>query len=198
MPRRWSARVQLRITYANGDLMLISPGFSHEAYRFAISDLVRAVARTSRIKTRSLGSTYWERQGVDAGEEPDASYYVAHATKFGRRTTTTEDDPVPDLVIEIEITNPIRLSLLAYAALGVPELWHLSHRPGREASLRFLALRGKKWVETPTSLSFPTLESASALPLVVEAAALDDDDREDLIAAWVHDHVRPGKRRRSS
>ena len=84
-----SGESQFRITYANGDLMLISPGFSHEAYRFAISDLVRAVARTSRIKTRSLGSTYWERQGVDAGKEPDASYYVAYATKFGRRTTTT-------------------------------------------------------------------------------------------------------------
>ena len=185
----------VRITYADGDLMLMSPGFSHEAYKFAICDLVRAVARAAHIKTRSLGSTYWEGQGVGAGKEPDASYYVAHTVAFGR-SRTTENAPVPDLVIEIEITNPIRLSLLAYAALGVPELWHFSHRPGHQAVLRFLRLDHKEWIESPTSLSFPMLESSAIVPLIEEAVPLDDEDREDLIAAWAREHLRATKRRK--
>ncbi len=54
----------LRITYANGDLLLMSPGARHEAYVSALEDLVKAVGRAFRISTRSLRSTLWERRGA--------------------------------------------------------------------------------------------------------------------------------------
>jgi hypothetical protein len=48
-----------RIAYANGDLLLMSPGLTHEAYATAFQNLVLAVGRSDRIRTRSLGSALW-------------------------------------------------------------------------------------------------------------------------------------------
>ena len=131
----------LRITYANGDLLLMSPGAPHGAYVGVLDELVRAVGRAFRIPTCSLRSTLWERRGADAGKEPDASYYVASAIRIENRIPDVDTDPVPDLAIEVEINNPIDLALKAYANLRVAEVWHFAASgPRRAASLRFLCL----------------------------------------------------------
>ena len=48
-------------------------------------------------------------------------------------------DPVPDLVIEIEVGNPVETALRASARLGVPEVWHLDATHD-ELELRVLRL----------------------------------------------------------
>src|SRR5205823_1850042 len=126
--------------YANGDLLLMTPGLTHEAYTEVFGDLVKAVGRAFRIPTRSLGSALWERPQTDAAKVPDASFYVASVAQVGNRIPKMETDLVPDLVIEVEITNPVDLALQAYANMGVPEVWHFARRPRRTASLRFLRL----------------------------------------------------------
>jgi hypothetical protein len=47
----------VRITYANGDLLLMSPGSSHESYVAVFDKLIMEVAEAFRIRTRSLRST---------------------------------------------------------------------------------------------------------------------------------------------
>src|SRR4051812_7579767 len=75
----------LRITYVDGDVLLLTPGVTHEAYVVVLEDLVRAVGRAFRIRTRSLRSTLWERPEADAGKMPDASFYVASVERVGNR-----------------------------------------------------------------------------------------------------------------
>src|SRR5689334_3261076 len=75
----------VRITYANGDLLLMSPGPSHESYVVVFEDLVRAVARAFRIRTRTLRSILWERPEAHAGKMPDTSFYVASVAQIGNR-----------------------------------------------------------------------------------------------------------------
>jgi Uma2 family endonuclease len=185
----------MRITYARGDLLLISPGPAHEAYVDVFRDLIKSVARVYRIRTRSLGSTLWERPAADAGKMPDAAFYVASVALVGGRIPRVETDPVPDLVIEVEITNPVELALQAYASLGVPEVWHFARRSRRPASLRILRLEGGLWTTSAASVALPMLASTQLLPLVEQAVLLDDLDRADLIAGWIRDTLRPGRRR---
>jgi Uma2 family endonuclease len=187
---------RIRLTYAHGDLLLMSPGPSHEAYVEVFRDLIKAVGRAFRIRTRSLGSTLFERPAVDAAKEPDAGFYVARAPRVRGRIPEPKTDPVPDLVVEVEITNPVDLSLRAYAAMGVPEVWHFARRPRRAPSLRFLRLEAGRWVPVAASPALPMLESAAVLPLIERAAPLDDLDRADLIDAWIRAELRPGRRRR--
>jgi Uma2 family endonuclease len=186
----------LRITYVDGDLLLMSPGPAHEAYVDAFRDLVKAVARAYRIPTRSLGSTLWERPLADVGKMPDASFYVASVGRVGNRIPEAETDPVPDLVVEVEITNPADLALQAYARMGVPEVWHFARRSRRSASLRFLRLEGGLWVPSTASLALPMLEAVHVLPLVERGVTLNDLERADLFDTWIREELSPGRRRR--
>ena len=187
---------RMRITYAGGDLMVMSPGWPHETYAQALEEIIKAVGRAFQIRTWSLRSTYWERREADAAKSPDASFYVAGVAKLAGRYPDPKVDPAPDLVIEVEITNPIGLSLEAYARLGVGEVWHLARRPRRASSLRFLKLEGGVWTPVATSPSFPMLEATEILSLVDRAVGLDDIDRADFLEAWIRDELRPGRRRR--
>jgi hypothetical protein len=85
----------LRITYADGDLLLMSPGPAHEAYVDVFRDLIKSVGRAFRIRTRSLGSTLWERPLADAGKMPDAAFYVASVAQVGDRIPKVETDRSP-------------------------------------------------------------------------------------------------------
>jgi hypothetical protein len=125
---------------------------------------------------------------------PDTSFYVASVAEIGNRISKMETDPVPDLVVEVEITNPVTLALQAYANMRVPEVWHFARRPRRAASLQFLRLERKRWVSVPTSLAFPMLEAARGLPLIEQALLLDDLDRAELLRTWIRDELRPGRR----
>jgi Uma2 family endonuclease len=186
---------RFRITYADGDLLLMSPGLTHEAYVDAFRDLVKAVGRAFRIPVRSLGAALWERPQARAAKMPDASFYIASAPLVAGRIPEMETDPVPDLVIEVEITNPITLALRAYANMRVPEVWHFARRPRRAASLRFLRLQGKLWVPTAASIALPMLQASQVLPLIEQAAVLDELERADLLRTWIRDELRPGRRR---
>lgn len=186
----------VRITYANGDLLLMSPGVHHEAYSEAFSDLFRAVASGLRIPIRPLGSMLWERIQADAGKMPDEAFYISHAAQVEGRMVDDEADPLPDLVVEIEISHPPKLALRAYAQMGVPEVWHFRQRPGRPAALRFLQLVEGQWVEVDESPALPMLHRAKVLDMVMRAAVLSLPDRTDLLDRWVRDELRPRRRPR--
>ncbi len=64
-------------------------------------------------------------------------------------------DPPPDLVLEVDITNPSDRRLPIYVLLGVPEVWRYDGY-----SLEFLALRNGEYVSIENSLSFLTLPIA--------------------------------------
>jgi Uma2 family endonuclease len=186
----------VRITYANGDLLLMSPGVLHEAYADAFRDLVKAVARGLGIAVRSLGSALWERIEADAGKEPDAAFYVANARRVEGRMVDEKTDPMPDLVIEIEISHPPRLALRAYANMGIPEVWHFRHRPPKPATLRFLHLVGGRWIEVESSPSLPMLDRSKVLDVAMQAAVLNEPDRAALFDRWIRDELKPRRRPR--
>src|SRR5437588_12846313 len=85
----------IRITYAHGDLMLMTPGLTHEAYVDAFRDLIKMVVRAFRLRMRTLGSALWERPAADAAKVPDLAFYFASAARVRNRIPTMETDPVP-------------------------------------------------------------------------------------------------------
>jgi Uma2 family endonuclease len=186
----------VRITYAHGDLLLTTPGLTHEAYVDALRDLIKMVVRAFRLRMRPLGAALWERPEAGAAKAPDLAFYFASAARVQGRIPTMETDPVPDLVVEVEITNPVDLALRAYAAMGVPEVWHFSRRPRRTAALRFLRLEAGQWAPVAASPALPMLDVAAVLTLIEKSAALDETARADLFDAWIRDELRPGRRRR--
>jgi hypothetical protein len=65
-----------------------------------------------------------------------------------------QNDPPPDLVLEVEVSRSVLDRLGIYAAMKVPEVWRWDGE-----QLRFCLLRKGKYAESPVSRSFPTLAS---------------------------------------
>jgi Uma2 family endonuclease len=79
-----------------------------------------AVFEELRIRHTPLAST---RRALPAGQEdtayePDEGYYI-------QSHENAQKGPVPDLAIEIVVSNPEKKALACGAALGIPEMWIL-------------------------------------------------------------------------
>src|SRR5256885_12262024 len=117
-------RQNLRLTYDDGRLSIVSPLSKHENAKKLIAGMVEQLALELNIPMRRLGSTTWKRKDRRKGLEADECYYVQHELQVrGRHDIDLTRDPPPDLAIEVEITHHPLDRPSVYAALGVPEIW---------------------------------------------------------------------------
>lgn len=80
-------------------------------------------------------------------------------------------DPPPDLVIEIDITNPSIPKLPIYAEFDVPEVWRYDGR-----RLEVMLLQDPRYTRANENRSLPGV-TADALSELIEASkGLDDFD----------------------
>lgn len=113
-----------RFAYDQGTVELTMPSPEHERLKGALTQIVDAIAFARDLHYQNLASTTLIRPALDRGFEPDACFYVQQAAALqDAEHLDLETDPPPDLVIEIDITNPSLDKLPLYAALGVPEVW---------------------------------------------------------------------------
>jgi len=143
-----------RLTYARGDLEIMSPSREHERFKRLIGRMIEAMTEELAIPVSSGGSTTLKSQLRERGVEPDECYYIANEPQVrGRDDLDLEHDPPPDLAIEVDITESSIDQLGVYAALGVPELWVCD---GEAIRVYRLQADGS-YVEQSQSATFPFL-----------------------------------------
>jgi len=136
-----------RFFYDRGVLELMSPSGEHDLSSRLIALLVDMVAEESGIDVENAGSTTFKREDLERGFEPDESFYFSENAARIRELVRNkgdivldEGDPPPDLIVEVDITNPSLNKLPIYAALGVPEVWR--HDGERLVILRLRSAEG--------------------------------------------------------
>src|SRR5437762_454220 len=113
-----------RLTYDRGELEIISPTAKHEDVNESIKLLVNLVAMELGPAVRGLGSTTFTRADIERGFEPDSCFYVEKEAQIrGKERIDLASDPVPDIVVEIDITNSSLNKSAIFAQFGVPEIW---------------------------------------------------------------------------
>jgi Uma2 family endonuclease len=114
----------IRITYDEGRLFLMSPLPKHEKVKKLTGRMIELASLERNIPIASLGSTTWKRKDLRKGLEADECYYIQHESQV--RSLEEFDlrrDPPPDLAIEVYISyNPLDRPSV-YSALRVPEIW---------------------------------------------------------------------------
>ncbi len=141
-----------RLAYDQGTLEIMTPLPEHEGYKEIIGDLIKDLADELQLNYESFGSTTWKRQDLLAGAEPDNCFYIQNESFVrGRLNIDLSQDPPPDLVLEIDSTSKSLDKQPIYARLGVPEIWRYDLRV-----LRVYQLEAGKYLETETSLAFPS------------------------------------------
>lgn len=157
-----------RLAYYKGMLEIMVPLAGHEDGKEIISDLVKTLLEELDIEFRSLGSTTFKRQNMDAGVEPDACFYIQNEAAIrGRDRINLNFEPPPDLAIKIDITSKSEIKKNSYEALGVSELWIYDGR-----SLQINLLQNRQYIVTNRSQIFP-MPIVEAIPQYVMQSKLD-------------------------
>ena len=113
----------IRLTYDRGNLEIMTPSAPHEGSKKILGRFVESVSEELNIEIRSLGSLTCRRQDLARGLEPDQCYYIENENVvWDKEQIDLNQDPPPDLVVEIDITSSSIDRLSLYASLGVPEV----------------------------------------------------------------------------
>jgi Uma2 family endonuclease len=152
-----------RVAYDDGTLEIMTPLPEHEYYKEVIGDSIKEIAEVLDRDYESLGSTTWKREIKKAGVEPDNCFYFQNEPRIrGKLEYDLNQDPPPDLALEIDVTSKSLSRFSIYARLGVPEIWCYD-----SGELKIYQLQNEGYIEVETSSVFPTLR-VQELPALIE------------------------------
>ncbi|VXD18522.1 Uma2 family endonuclease [Planktothrix paucivesiculata] len=157
-----------RIAYDNGTFEIMTPLPEHEYYKEAIGISIQDIAEELNINYESYGSTTWKREAHLAGIEPDNCFYFQNEAKIrGRLQFNLNQDPPPDLALEIDMTHKSLNRFPIYARLGIPEIWCYD-----SGELKIYQLQQETYREVEKSSVFPMLR-VQEIPTIIEQYRLD-------------------------
>ena len=158
-----------RIAYDNGTLEIITPLLEHEYYKENIGTAIQDIAEVLEKDYESLGSTTWRKQAKMAGIEPDNCFYFQNEPKIrGKLDYDLNQDPPPDLILEIDLTSKSLNRFPIYSRLEIPELW--CYDTG-ELKIYLLG-KDEKYQESQQSLVFPNLP-VQEIPFIINKYRLE-------------------------
>jgi Uma2 family endonuclease len=143
---------RLRLTYYRGNLEIMAPSPEHERYKEITGRFVETLAEELELDIDPLGSTTFKQTEL-TGAEPDKCFYIKNVNSVqGKTRINLQQDPPPDLVVEIDITSSSKERFTIYAEMGVPEIWRYD---GKVFTINIL--EDGKYIVTQESLAFPNL-----------------------------------------
>jgi Uma2 family endonuclease len=152
-----------RVAYDDGTLEIMTPLPEHEYYKEIIGDIIKDTAEVLELDYECYGSTTWKRKLKKAGIESDNCFYFQNEALIrGKLKFDLNQDPPPDLALEIDVTSKSLDRFPIYARLGVPEIW--SYDSGE---IRIYQLQGEEYIHAETSLVFPNL-NIQEIPSLIE------------------------------
>ncbi len=99
-----------RISYFDGEIIIVSPGRNHERIAESINYLIAAYCRQYNILYYPFRSTTLKNPPL-AGKEPDVSFAF------------DTDKDIPDLAVEVIFSSGGVADLQKYRNLKIPEVW---------------------------------------------------------------------------
>ncbi|KAB8319495.1 Uma2 family endonuclease [Tolypothrix campylonemoides VB511288] len=148
-----NASRRLRLTYNRGNLEIMAPSPEHEIYKKVVGRFVETLAEELDIRIYPLGSTTFKRPEL-SGAEPDECFYITNINAVrSKKRINLQQDPPPDLVVEIDVTSSSDNRFQVYAEIGVPEIWRYD---GNSFTIHILQ-SSYKYVAVNQSLAFPNL-----------------------------------------
>lgn len=179
-----SASRRLRLTYNYGNLEIMVPSPEHERYKKVIGRFVETLAEELAVRIEPLGSTTFKRPNL-TGAEPDESFYILNLNAVkGKNRIDLQQDPPPDLVVEIDITSGSQERLQIYASMGVPEVWLYD---GNSFSINIL--QNQKYAVVEESLAFPDLPIQEISRFLEQVGQKDYLDLIKEFRNWVRSQI---------
>ena len=175
----------IRLTYDRGTLEIMTPSAPNEGNKQILGRFVETVTEELNVEIRSLGSLTCRREDLERGLEPDQCYYIENeGIVRSLQQIDLNQDPPPDLVIEIDITSSSINRMELYASLGVPELWRYDG-----SRLIFYQLEGQEYVEREVSPHFPFLSPSEIMGFVETQKDVGETSMIREFRQWVRSQI---------
>jgi Uma2 family endonuclease len=145
-----------RLAYDEGKLEIMPPTYEHEYDSFSFGYFISAYCEEFEIEFVGAGSTTLRRAMLNKGVEPDECFYIQNADKvIGKiKSLDSQNYPMPDVVVEIDVTTDSLDKFPIYSALKVPEVWIYNGK-----KVTFNKLKGKKYHQISHSVALPLLSA---------------------------------------
>jgi Uma2 family endonuclease len=174
-----------RFAYDCGVLEIMTPLFEHENPKIQFDRFILVLAEELGIEIISAGSTTLKRKISKRGIEPDTCYYIQNEVAIrGKQTLDLENDPPPDLAIEIDITSSSVNKLGIYSALGVTELWRYDGQ-----NLKFYQLIEGEYVECKFSIAFPLVSVSEISRFIEQSKSMGEIALLKSFRVWVQNKL---------
>ena len=178
---------RVRMTYDRGTLEFMTLSLGHEAYGNLIGRLIETFTLELDIEIYPGGSTTFHKKARQRGLEPDESYWIQNAAQMrGKREYDIQNDPPPDLAIEIDISRSSLDRLSIYASLGVPEVWRFDGE-----TLTVHVLKEGVYSVSGQSLALPLLPPSELMRILAES---NEENHHELVRsflAWIRRGFQP-------
>ena len=179
----------IRLTYDRGNLEIMTPSAPHEASKKILGRFVESVSEELNIEIRSVGSLTCRREDLARGLEPDQCYYIENEdVVWDKQQIDLNQDPPPDLVVEIDVTSSSIDRLSLYASLGVPEVWRYDGN-----RLIIYQLESQEYAERDVSPTFPFLSQVEMLRFLELRRTTKEKALLRLFREWVRSKIQPGE-----
>ena len=175
----------IRLIYDRGLLEIMTPLDPHEGNKKLLGRLVETLTEELNIEVRSLGSRTCQRQDLNRGFEPDQCYYIQNESSvWDKEQIDLQQDPPPDLIIEIDITSSSINQLELYKAFRVPEVWRYDGK-----NITFYQLEGEAYRETDNSPTFPFLSQSDIMHFLELKKTTRENAWIGLFREWVKSQI---------
>jgi len=153
-----------RVTYDRGRMEIMTVGRRHEIIKKAIGRLLETYAGELRIGIEGVGNVTCRRKDIERGLEADECYYVTSEYHGNDDLLDLDNNPPPDLAVEVEVSRGIGTRRSIYAELGVPEVWRFDG-----VNVLVMSLVDNRYEPVGRSRFFPALDLAEFSQFVVRA-----------------------------
>jgi Uma2 family endonuclease len=175
---------RFRLTYNRGNLEIMAPSPEHELSKEVLGRFIDTIAEEFDVNIYPLGSTTFKQSKL-IGAEPAKCFYIRNiAAVQGKKRLDMEEDPAPDLVLEIDITSSSLNRLQVYADLGVAEVWIYNGE-----SLIIQQLQNGTYIATQTSQFFTSLSIPEVASWLQRSTTMDYLALVKAFRAWVRSQI---------
>ena len=179
----------IRLTYDRGNLEIMTPSAPHEGTKKILGRFVESVSEELNIEICSLGSLTCRREDLARGLEPDQCYYIQNEdVVWDKEQIDLNQDPPPDLVVEIDVTSSSIDRLSLYASLGVPEVWRYNGN-----RLIIYQLEAQEYAARDVSPTFPFLSQVEMLRFLELRRTTKENALIRLFREWVRSQIQSGE-----
>lgn len=174
-----------RLAYDEGLLEIMTPLGRHENNNRFIESLIGVIADELNLNLKRFGSLTLKRKKNLKGAEPDSCYYLQNEPLVrSKQEIDLDNDPPPDLVLEIDITSGSLDKRPIYVAIGVPEFWRYD---GNKLEVFVLQSSDGDYQQVTQSPTFPWMP-LDVIPRFIRQSLVDGETATlRAFRAWVRE-----------